>query len=35
VIRAGRSIIFAEAEARTEDGEIVAQSTGVFKPARG
>jgi len=35
VIRAGRSIIFVEAEARAEDGEIVARSSGVFKPARG
>ncbi len=34
VIRAGRSILFAEAEARTEDGETVARSTGVFKRAR-
>ena len=35
VIRAGRSIIFAEAEARTENGEIVARSTGVFKRTQG
>ena len=34
VIRAGRSILFAEAEAKAEDGEIVARSTGVFKRAR-
>lgn len=34
VIRAGRSILFAEAEAKTEDGETVARSTGVFKRAR-
>jgi uncharacterized protein (TIGR00369 family) len=31
VVRAGRSILFAEAEARTESGETVARSTGVFK----
>jgi hypothetical protein len=35
VIRAGRSILFAEAEARTESGETVARSTGVFKRALG
>ena len=34
VIRAGRSIVFAEAEARTETGETVARSTGVFKRAQ-
>ena len=34
VIRAGRSILFAEAEARTESGETVARSTGVFKRAK-
>jgi uncharacterized protein (TIGR00369 family) len=34
VIRAGRSILFAEAEARTESGETVARSTGVFKRVR-
>lgn len=35
VIRAGRSILFAEAEARTESGETVARSSGVFKRAQG
>jgi uncharacterized protein (TIGR00369 family) len=35
VIRAGRSILFAEAEARSESGETVARSTGVFKRAAG
>src|SRR3984957_17204061 len=34
VIRAGRSILFAEAEARAESGETVARSTGVFKRAK-
>ncbi len=31
VARAGRSIIFTEADARTEDGELVAKASGVFK----
>jgi uncharacterized protein (TIGR00369 family) len=35
VLRAGRSILFAEAEAKTESGETVARSTGVFKRAPG
>lgn len=35
VIRAGRSILFAEAEVRTENGETVARSTGVFKRTPG
>lgn len=34
VLRASKSILFVEAEARAEDGEIVARATGVFKPAR-
>jgi uncharacterized protein (TIGR00369 family) len=33
VIRAGRSILFAEAEARSAGGRLVAKSSGVFKPA--
>ena len=32
VVRAGRSILFAEAEARNADGQLVAKSSGVFKP---
>jgi uncharacterized protein (TIGR00369 family) len=32
VIRAGRSVVFAEAEVRTEAGELVARSSGLFKP---
>ena len=31
VVRAGGAILFAEAEARGGDGEIVAKSSGVFK----
>ena len=31
VIRAGRSILFAEAEAKGPDGETIARSSGVFK----
>lgn len=34
VLRAGRSLVFCEAEVRTEAGELVAKSTGLFKPAR-
>ena len=35
VIRAGRSILFCEAEVRTEaEGDLVARATGVFKPLR-
>jgi uncharacterized protein (TIGR00369 family) len=32
VVRAGRSIVFAEAEARDAGGEIIAKSSGVFRP---
>jgi uncharacterized protein (TIGR00369 family) len=35
VLRAGRSIVFAEAEAKTENGETVARATGVFKRTHG
>jgi acyl-coenzyme A thioesterase PaaI-like protein len=31
ILRAGRSILFCEAEVRTEAGELVAKSSGVFK----
>ena len=34
VIRAGRSILFAEGEITDETGETVARSTGVFKRAK-
>lgn len=35
VTKAGRSIIFCEAEiTREEDGELVARATGLFKPSR-
>ena len=34
VLRAGKSILFCEAEVRTADGELVARSSGVFKVAR-
>lgn len=34
VIRAGRSVIFCEGEARQEDdGSLVAKASGIFKPA--
>jgi uncharacterized protein (TIGR00369 family) len=33
VIRAGRSILFTEAEARSANGRLVAKASGVFKPA--
>ncbi len=32
ITKAGRSIVFCEAEVRAEDGELVARSTGLFKP---
>ena len=34
VIRAGRSVIFCEAEVMTLDGNLVARATGIFKPVR-
>ncbi len=34
VLRAGRSIIFTEAEVRAEDQALVAKATGIFKPVR-
>jgi uncharacterized protein (TIGR00369 family) len=34
VLRAGRSIVFCEAEVREEGGELVAKSSGIFKPVR-
>lgn len=32
VVRAGRSVVFGEAEIRNEAGEIVARATGLMKP---
>jgi uncharacterized protein (TIGR00369 family) len=32
VLRAGRSIVFCEAEVRTADGDLVAKASGLFKP---
>lgn len=32
VLRAGRSIVFCEAEVRTTEGELVAKASGIFKP---
>jgi uncharacterized protein (TIGR00369 family) len=32
VVRAGRSIVFCEAEVRTADGDLVAKASGLFKP---
>lgn len=34
VLKAGRSIVFAEAEIRNAAGELVAKSSGTFKPVR-
>ena len=34
VVRAGRSIVFCEGEVRTEEGELVAKGSGLFKPVR-
>ncbi len=32
VVKAGRSVVFCEAEVRNEAGEIVAKASGLFKP---
>lgn len=32
VVRAGRSVVFCEAEVRDEAGELVAKASGLFKP---
>jgi uncharacterized protein (TIGR00369 family) len=32
VVRAGRSIVFCEAEVRSAEGELVAKASGLFKP---
>ncbi|MFE1600131.1 PaaI family thioesterase [Methylobacterium sp. ID0610] len=32
VVRAGQSILFCDAEVRTEEGSLVATASGVFKP---
>jgi acyl-coenzyme A thioesterase PaaI-like protein len=32
VLRAGRSIVFCEAEVRAADGALVARASGLFKP---
>ena len=34
VVRGGQSILFCEAEIRDEAGELLAKSSGVFKPVR-
>lgn len=34
VVRAGRSVVFCEADVRDEAGELVARATGLFKPVR-
>lgn len=34
IVRAGRSVIFCEADIRNEEGELVARSTGLMKPVR-
>jgi uncharacterized protein (TIGR00369 family) len=34
ILRAGMSIVFCEADVRTEDGTLVAKGSGVFKPTR-
>jgi uncharacterized protein (TIGR00369 family) len=34
ILRAGRSILFCEAEIRTEAGDLVAKSSGVFKATK-
>jgi uncharacterized protein (TIGR00369 family) len=34
VVRAGRSVVFCEAEVTEEGGELVARGSGLFKPVR-
>ena len=34
VVRAGRSVVFCEAEVTGEDGALVAKGSGLFKPVR-
>jgi uncharacterized protein (TIGR00369 family) len=34
VLRAGRSILFCEAEVRTAEGDLVAKASGLFKPVQ-
>lgn len=34
VVRAGRSIVFCEADVREEGGDLVAKSSGIFKPVQ-
>ena len=34
VLLAGRSVVFVEGEVTTEDGELVAKGSGLFKPVR-
>jgi uncharacterized protein (TIGR00369 family) len=34
IVRAGRSIVFCEGDVRTEEGELVAKGSGLFKPVR-
>ncbi|SDR19135.1 uncharacterized domain 1-containing protein [Rhizobiales bacterium GAS113] len=34
VVRAGRSVVFCEGEVKTQEGELVAKASGLFKPVR-
>ena len=34
IVRAGRSVVFCEGEVRSDDGELVAKGSGLFKPVR-
>jgi acyl-coenzyme A thioesterase PaaI-like protein len=34
VVRAGRSIVFCEGAVRTQEGELVAKGSGLFKPVK-
>jgi uncharacterized protein (TIGR00369 family) len=34
IVRAGRSVVFCEGEVRSDDGELVAKASGLFKPVR-
>jgi uncharacterized protein (TIGR00369 family) len=34
IVRAGHSVVFCEGEVRSDDGELVAKGSGLFKPVR-
>jgi uncharacterized protein (TIGR00369 family) len=34
IVRAGRSVVFCEGEVRSDNGDLVAKGSGLFKPVR-